>query len=215
MAGELCTDTTALIHFEAAGKLGVLKDLCCACGDAHTTAVVVGEWHPHEVDPAGHVRGHPWLRVLEANHPDDLLVIKDLARRYPTPPDKNQGEMDVVAVSKRYGMTALMEDGLGCKQANDHGVPHIAAVTLLAAGVAFGRLEQREAWRVHKAVEATRGTFHSILIADKDGRRGFAGAVAAFKRTRQSHADLGSFVAQHGLDNQLIAAARIAMNAGL
>jgi len=212
--GELCLDTTALIHFEVADALPTLELLCTLPGDAHVPVSVVGEWRGHRVDPTGHVAGHPWLRVVRADHPDDLRIVADLARRYRTPPDRDEGEMDVVAVSKRLGHTALMEDGVGCKQADDHGVPHLSIVTLLACGVAYGAIEHRAAWRTHQAVEATRGTFHSILIADGDGRRGFAAAAMALRALRRAQGDppLRRFIAQRNLDGILLAAARAAMN---
>lgn len=151
---------------------------------------------------------------MRAAEPEDLRVVADLARRYPTPPDKNQGEMDVVAISKRAGFTARMEDGVGCKQADDHGVPHLAIVTLLACGVAFAVIEHREAWRTHVAVEATRGTRHSILLSDRAGRRGFAAATMAFRQLKQRQGDgsLVDLLARRGLDGVLLAAARAAMN---
>lgn len=212
MAGELCLDTTALIHFEKAGHLDVLERLCTVDSDAFVTAVVVGEWRGHSIDPAGHVTGLPWLRVVVADDPADLQVIADLGQRYPTPPDKNQGEMDVVAVSHRLGFTALMEDGIGGRQADDFNVTHISMVTLLAAAVAWGKLPQRQAWRVHRDVEASRHPYKSILHVDAVGKYGFAGAVAAFQLTKDGYASFTAFLAQPNLDGQLLAAARTAMN---
>lgn len=215
MAHELCLDTTALIHFEAAGALATLELMCTQEGDACVPLSVVGEWHGHETAASGHVVGFPWLKVVRADDPSDLRVVADLAGRYPTPPGRNVGEMDVVAVSKRLGYTALMEDGVGCKQADDHGVPHIAIVTLLACGVACGLIEHKLAWRTHEAVEATRAPYHSILIADRDGRRGFAAAVMALRAYKQKCGDppLPAFLARGGIDGILLAAARAAMNA--
>lgn len=215
MAHELCLDTTALIHFEAAEALPTLELICTQGGDAHVPLSVVGEWHGHTSDPAGHVAGFPWLRIVRADDPADLRVVADLAGRYATPPGRDIGEMDVVAVSKRLGYTALMEDGVGCKQADDHGVPHVAIVTLLACSVAYGLIEHRAAWRTHEAVEQTREPFHSILIADRDGRRGFSAAVMALRAYKQRCGDppLPVFAARGGIDGVLLAAARAAMNA--
>lgn len=214
MAAGLCLDTTALIHFEAAGVLPTLETLCTHDGDAWVPISVVGEWRGHAEDPTGHVVGHPWLKVVRADDPADLRIVADLARRYPTPPDRNRGEMDVVALSKRLDLTALMEDGVGCKQAIDHGVPHLAIVTLLACGVAYGLLDHKRAWRTHAAVEETRDTFHSILMADRDGRRGFAAAVMALRALKRRRGDpsFASFLSQPVLDGVLLAAARTAMN---
>lgn len=214
MADELCLDTTALIHFEAAGVLSTLEILCTQEGDAYVPVSVVGEWHGQLEDDAGRVAAHPWLKVVRADDPTDLRVVADLARRYPTPPDRNRGEMDVVAISKRLGFTALIEDGVGCKQADDHGVPHLAIVTLLACGVAFGLIEHKQAWRTHVAVESTRDTFHSILIADRDGKRGFAAAVMALRALHRSQGGppFARFLAQGVLDGVLLAAARAAMD---
>ena len=212
---ELCLDTTALIHFEAAGVLPTLELLCTQEGDAYVPVSVVGEWHGHFEDESGCVAGHPWLRVVRADDPSDLRIVAELSRRYPTPPDRNRGEMDVVAISKRLGFTALMEDGVGCKQADDHGVPHLAIVTLLACATAFGLIEHKHAWRTHATVENTRDTFHSILMADRDGKRGFAAAVMALRdlRTRQGDPPFAHFLAQPVLDGVLLAAARVAMDA--
>ena len=163
MTRALCLDTTALIHFEAAGALPILELMCTQDAHASVPVSVVGEWHGHSEDPAGHVTGHPWLKVVRADDPTDLQIVADLSRRYPTPPNKNQGEMDVVAISKRLGYVALMEDGVGCKQADDHAVPHLAIVTLLACSVAYGLVEHKVAWRTHAAVERTRGPFHSKI----------------------------------------------------
>ena len=214
MPGELCLDTTALIHFEAAGALPTLKLLTTQGGDAYVPISVVGEWSGHAEGTDGRVAGHPWLKVVRADDPADLRVVADLARRYPTPPDRNRGEMDVVAISKRRSFTALMEDGIGCKQADDHGVPHVSIVTLVACAVAYGVMSHKRAWQTHSAVEATRATFHSILIADRDGRRGFAAAVMALRALRRAQDDppLTTFLAQRHLDGVLLAAARAAMN---
>lgn len=216
----LCLDTTALIHFEAAGALPTLERICTHRGSAFVPLTVVGEWHGHRADQAGHVTGHPWLKVVRADEAADLRIVADLSRRYPTPPDKNQGEMDVVAISKRLGYVALMEDGVGCKQADDHGVPHVAIVTLLACCVAYGLIDHKVAWRTHTAVETTRAPFHSILIADRDGRRGFAAAVLAFRHLKrvESDPDLMDFIYRpggRGLDGVLLAAAKAAMNAAV
>jgi hypothetical protein len=218
--GALCLDTTALIHFEEADVLPTLELMCTQEGNAFVPVTVVGEWHGHDEDPAGHVTGHQWLKVVRADDAADLRIVADLSRRYPTPPDKNQGEMDVVAISKRLGYVALMEDGEGCKQADDHGVAHVAIVTLLACCVAYGILDHRLAWRTHVAVEATRGSFHSILIADRDGRRGFASAVLALRHLKQAEGDPALVDFMHrpgraGLDGVLLAAARAAMNAAI
>lgn len=214
MAHEICLDTTALIHFEAAGVLPTLEMLCTQEGDARVPLSVVGEWHGHAEGPDGAVAGYPWLKVVRADDPADLTVVAELAKHYASPPGKNEGEMDVVAVSKRLGYTALMEDGVGCKQADDHGVPHLSIVTLLACGVAYGLLEHKQAWRTHVAVERTRDPFHSILIADRDGKRGFAAAVMALRayKVRQGDPLFRAFVAQGGTDGVLLAAARAAMN---
>jgi hypothetical protein len=216
----LCLDTTALIHFEAAGALPILELMCTQDGSASVPVSVVGEWHGHTEDPAGHVIGHPWLKVVRADEAADLQIVADLSRRYPTPPDKNQGEMDVVAISKRLGYVALMEDGVGCKQADDHGVPHLAIVTLLACCVAYGLVVHKVAWRTHVTVEQTRGLFHSILIADRDGKRGFAAAVIALRQLKQAEGDppLIDFISRSGhlgLDGVLLAAARATMNAAI
>ncbi|HMJ02032.1 MAG TPA: hypothetical protein VK506_03770 [Conexibacter sp.] len=194
--------------------LATLELLCTQGGDAHVPVSVVGKWRGHVEHPAGHVVGHPWLKVVRVDHPDDLRTVADLARRYPTPPSRNQGEMDVVAISKRLGFTALMEDGVGCKQADDHGVAHLAIVTLLACGAACDLLEHKLAWRTHVAVEATRRGYHSILLADRDGRRGFAAAVMALRalRRQQGEPSVARFIAQRDLDSVLLAAARAAMN---
>jgi hypothetical protein len=216
----LCLDTTALIHFEAADALPILELMCTQNGTAFVPVSVVGEWRGHTEDAAGHVAGHPWLKVVRADDAADLRIVADLSRHYPTPPDKNQGEMDVVAVSKRLGYVALMEDGVGCKQADDHGVPHLAVVTLLACCVAYRLIEHKLAWRTHVAIEQTRGQFHSILIADRDGKRGFAAAVFALRQLKQAGGDppLIDFIAncgRGGPDGLLLAAARAAMNASV
>ncbi len=218
MSRTLCLDTTALIHFEAAGALPLLEVMCTQDGSASVPVSVVGEWHGHTTDAAGYVTGHPWLKIVRADEAADLQIVADLSRRYPTPPDKNQGEMDVVAISKRLGYVALMEDGIGCKQADDHGVPHLAIVTLLACCVAYGLIAHKLAWQTHVAVERTRGQFHSILIGDRHGRRGFAAAVLAFRQLKQAEGDppLIDFIASRGRggpDGLLLAAARAAMNA--
>ncbi|MDA0161814.1 hypothetical protein OM076_16190 [Solirubrobacter ginsenosidimutans] len=213
MAGELCLDTTPLIHFEQAGLLSTLEELCQRVGETFAPVTVVGEWHPHAVAPEGHVVGHPWITTVTADHPADLRIVADLGNRYPTPPNRNQGEMDVVAISHRLGYTALMEDLVGCRQADDYGVPHIAIVTMLAAAVAYEHVEQRTAWRVHRDVEATRGTYHSILLADSIAKRGFTGAVAAFRALRRRHdPGFSAFLALPNRDGILLAAARAAMD---
>jgi hypothetical protein len=216
MANELCLDTTALIHFEQAGLLSSLELLCGALGDTFCPVSVVGEWHPHQVAPAGHVVGLPWLKALKADDPADLRIVADLGNRYPTPPNRNQGEMDVVALSHRLGLTALLEDLVGCKQADDYGVPHVAIVTLLAIAVAYEYIDHKTAWRTHRDVENTRGTFHSILLTDSTAKRGFAGAVAAFRALKMKHdPGFAAFLAQPNRDGILLAAARRAMNASV
>ena len=83
MSRALCLDTTGLIHFEAAGALPILELMCTQDGSASVPVSVVGEWHGHSEDAAGHVTGHPWLKQAE----DDPPLIDFIANRGRAGPD--------------------------------------------------------------------------------------------------------------------------------
>ena len=54
-----------------------------------------------------------WLLRVAADDPDDLTLIADLHRTWRSAPPDNAGEAELVALSRRYGWIALLEDGQG------------------------------------------------------------------------------------------------------
>lgn len=133
----------------------------------------------HRTSPDSSVEGYPWLVVTAAEHVDDLKVVADLGQRYPTPPDKDRGEVEMVALCSRHGWIAVCEDEVGRTQAADYGVDRIYIVTLLAAAAAYKLVPHKDAWAAHEAVESSRG-YRSILRGDDDHRAVFADVVRAF-----------------------------------
>lgn len=220
MTTDICLDTTALIHFEQAGHLDVLGRICSLTGCPFAPVSVIEEWNGHQARDNGAVTGCDWLRAAQADDPADWQIVLDLEKRYPqeerpgpAPKHEHRGEMDVVALSCRFDAVALMEDNTGGKQCQDKNIPHFSMVTLLAAAVAAGELQVKEAWRIHSAVEKSREPYSSILRANKDGWIGFVGAVGMFKtRLGLPGCDLADLLRQPGLDGQLLYAARLALD---
>jgi len=177
-AGYLCFNATPLIHFNGAGALDALKGLAPVTYTPE--GVIELELKKRPVDNADVIRA-PWI-LWAPPHPDDSALTTQLHRRWGGgDPNKDRGEIEVVASARRYGWTAVMEDEAGRQAARSQGVPSVYIVTLLAAAAAHGLITPTKAWQLHRAVEASRGRF-SVLPPDAVNKPVFVEIVQDFQK---------------------------------
>ena len=112
-----------------------------------------------------------WLLRVAADDPDDLTLIADLHRTWRSAPPDNAGEAELVALSRRYGWIALLEDGQGREGAAREGVYPVRLTTCAAAAAACGVMTADRAWGLHHVYHARRSWPPSIGTKPADRLR--------------------------------------------
>lgn len=96
----------------------------------------------------------PWLKPVPLVEEADHKLARTLRRMWKSETGRDHGEADLVALCKRYGWTAIVDDHNGRDGAYRNEVPHVYVVTMLVAATAEGLTSVDEAWTVHQVVEA-------------------------------------------------------------
>lgn len=185
-SGWVCFDTTGLLHFNRAGALQTLGTWFPR---AFAPNVVIEEEirkqianHPENK----HIVEAPWLESVAITEPGDLHMVKDIHERYGREPGKDRGEAEVIVACNRHGWTGIIDDTTGEKAAADFGIAHCTLLTMILAACAHDILGEGEAWRLHCAIEESRGgSGYSALSAQGVHRQPFRACVGAFKRAIQ------------------------------
>ena len=128
----ICFDATPLTSFNDTGSLDLVGEWLKPV--AYTPFAVIDlelKKRPKQNAPT---IAADWLHWVPS-HPDDTQLVADLLKRFGKAYPENLGEAETVAASKRYGWTAVLDDEEGRGAADDHGVPHVYTVTLLAVAV--------------------------------------------------------------------------------
>jgi predicted nucleic acid-binding protein len=186
-AGFVCFDTTALLAFARVGAVDLL-----------------GEWFPQAFVPnvvmeeeiAAHVSRYPenqaivdanWLSVIAVEEDDDLkLVAYLLEERWASEDDKDRGEAEVIALCRRNGWLAILDDSEGRRAAADEGVRHISFLGVIVGAAAQAKLNPNDAWELHVKIDEARkgsglGSF-SFLTSDPSMKPIFLDAINDVRR---------------------------------
>jgi hypothetical protein len=207
-AGYVCFDTTALIHSAATGYLAEL-------GSWFPRGAFTAR-HIMEVEVGRAAKAHPsnlavpqasWLQAVPVEDPVDLFQLAWLLdHHWKSPPGKDRGEAEVITLCRRYRWTAIMDDERGRAYAQRPVVPSSPAdpnltviepriptamlLTTIITATAWGAIAPTKAWRMHCAVDKSRGGFSLIRYGDSQ-RPIFDACVSQFGKLRQQRPDLG------------------------
>lgn len=203
--GFVCLDAMVLIHFNRVGRPEVLKDWF---GPRVFTAHVIAECELSES-----LARHPenkailqaeWLEAVRVDVIEDIRFVGELRQRWGSKDDRDRGEAEVIALCRRYGWTAVMDDEVGRNAATDHGVPRVHMLTVMLAAASCGLVSSAEAWKLHCSIERERR--RAVLTAEEVHRPVFMKCVEHFSRVG---AKLGNprwpgILAVKGLDDIVI-----------
>ena len=157
-ADQWCFDATTLIMFNDAKRIDLLGEWL---GQAYVPEFIVkhelckGQKATKKNQPT--IKS-PWLHWVPS-HPDDAEKVADLVQLFGKAAPENQGEAEVIAMCERHGWSAVFEDEAARTAARERGIPHCYTVTLLALGAATMGLNPSTAWKIHQAMEESRGRF--------------------------------------------------------
>lgn len=215
----VCFDATALIHCAATGYLNEL-------GSWFPSGAFTAK-HIMDVEIRRAAAKHPtnlavcratWLTAVPVEDHEDLAHFAWLLEHHwKSPPGKDRGEAEVLVLCRRYGWTAIMDDDIGRGYAEKpvkpcspkdpmvtRPIPRIPSAMLLTtilAATAWGITKHAKAWKMHCAVDRSRGGF-SLISYDKSQRSIFDECVDRFRALRQREPDVGfpDVLAKPGLD---------------
>lgn len=180
--GFACFDTTALLTFARVNRVDLLGEWF---PQAFVPNIVIEE----EVEP--HIGRYPenraivdaaWLNVASVEEGEDLkLVAYLLEDRWASEDGKDRGEAEVVALCRRYGWLAILDDGEGRRAAEDYGVRHISFLGVIVGAAAQAMLNPNDAWSLHVELDGARkrsglGSF-SFLTSDASMKPIFHDAI--------------------------------------
>lgn len=201
----VCFDTTALIHFNAIGQLGTL-----------------GTWFPRAFVPTvviedeirEHVARYPknqaildaaWLESVAITEPDRLRDVGEIHKRFGRRAGQDRGEAEVVVLCAYHGWTGIIDDSNGQRAARDYKAPHCSILTMILAATAHGLIESNDAWKLHAALEESRGHGRSALTAQASHRRPFESCIQHFARiAKQRGLDWPHILGVSGMDDLVI-----------
>ena len=128
-----------------------------------------------------------WLNVVPVEHEDDLkLVAYLLEERWASDEGKDRGEAEVVAVCRRNGWLAILDDAEGRKAADDYGVCHISFLGVIVGAAAQAKLRPNDAWDLHVEIDNARKVIKpqsfSFLTSDASAKPDFMDAVSAARK---------------------------------
>jgi predicted nucleic acid-binding protein len=192
-ADYVCLDSTALIAFNDVDKLDIL-----------------GEWFPKAFAPnvvlveeiGGSLEAFPhgrnildatWLREAAVDDAEGLQLVAYLREeRWCSPKGKDRGEAEVVALCRRYGWTAILDDTEGIRAAKDYGVSSASFLSVIIAAAAQDMIARKDAWDLHVLIDqkrreraAAKGAktqAFSFLTSDNSQREIFMTCVNEFRR---------------------------------
>jgi predicted nucleic acid-binding protein len=197
-------DTTPLTHFARIGELDRLGEWLPG---SYTAAYVMEheilDWvkdYPHN-RLVGEVK---WLEAIPADTAVDAKLIADLSIRFPDRATKNIGELHVIALAKRFGGTAIIEDQQARKAArsDDAKVKSTYMVSMIGAAATCGLISENEAWDIQKRLEIGR---ERSVIRSTD-RREFREMVGFMKELLPRWPPWPKCLHNNGLDQIAIAA---------
>jgi predicted nucleic acid-binding protein len=192
-ADFVCFDSTALIAFNVVEQLDVL-----------------GSWFPKAFAPnvvlteevGGHLERYPdgqrildapWLHEASVEDAEGLTLVAYLLNdRWNSPSGKDRGEAEVIALCRRYGWVAVLDDAEGIRAAEDYGVSSVSFLSVILAAAAQDMIKPGDAWELHVLIDQERRKraaeqgaktqSFSFLTSDSSQREVFMACVRAFRK---------------------------------
>lgn len=203
--GFVCLDAMVLIHLNRVRRLDVLREWF---GPRVFTANVIVEQ-----ELRGTLDRHPenkaildskWLSSVPVDDIEDIQLVAHLRRRWGSKDDRDRGEAEVIALCRRYGWTAVMDDEVGRKAAKEYGVPRVYILTTILAAASCGLVSPEEAWKLHCSIERERR--RAVLSAGESHKPVFMKCIEHFTRVGEKMGDRRwpDILAQSGLDDLVI-----------
>lgn len=203
--GFVCLDAMVPIHFNRVGRLEILGDWFGP--RVFTSNVIV------EQEIRGALARHPenkaildsdWLQSVPVDEIEDIELVASLRRRWGSRDDQDRGEAEVVALCRRNGWTAIMDDDVGREAAKEHGVPCVYMLTVMLAAASCGLVSPPEAWKLHCSIERERR--RAVLTPDDVHRPVFMKCVEHFSRvgSKLGNPPWPEILAVKGLDDIVI-----------
>jgi predicted nucleic acid-binding protein len=203
--GFVCLDAMVPIHFNRVGHLELLGNWF---GPRVFTANVI-----MEEEIRGALDRHPanraildsdWLVSVPVDVIEDIALVASLRRRWGSKDYKDRGEAEVVALCRRYGWTAIMDDEVGRKAAKDNRVPCVYMLTAIVAAASCDLITRQEAWSLHCSI--ARAQKGSMLTAQDCHRPVFMDCVDRFVRIGEKRGNprWPGILASKGLDDVII-----------
>ena len=197
----LCFDAGPLIRFNDAGRLDLLESLVGPVAYAPRAVIKCELGKRHKQNSAA-IKA-PWLYSVPS-HPDDAELVSSLLKRLGKKPPKNLGEAEVIAACRRFGWTAVLEDGDARIVAADAKVRHVYVATVLAAASAYKAIKPSQAWKLFVRMEKERRS--SVLKPDESNQPVFIEFYGYLCRLREARNNppFPIFLAEPGLDDVLL-----------
>lgn len=177
--GYVCFDASPLIDYGDQNALGWLGTWFSP-GPAFTadviTKVELAKSLPRYPQNA-QIIGLPWLKSIPVEEDVDVQLVVSLRRLWGSDSGRDHGEAEVVALCKRYGWTAIVDDARGRDGAERHGVAHVSSTGMLVAATAFHRESVADAWALHQRLVS--GLDRPLLPSDDLYEPAFRAAVSA------------------------------------
>jgi predicted nucleic acid-binding protein len=203
--GFVCLDAMVPIHFNRVGRLEVLGEWF---GPRVFTANVI-----MEQEIRGALDRHPennailsseWLVSVPVDESEDIKVVASLRRRWGSRDDRDRGEAEVIALCRRHGWTAIMDDEVGREAAKQHGAARVYMLTTMLAAASCGLVTAAEAWKLHRAIERERR--RAILTADECHKPVFMKCVENITRAgeKRGTSQWPEILALRGLDDVVL-----------
>jgi len=203
--GFVCLDAMVPIHFNRVGRLPLL---CEWFGPMVFTANVI-----MEEEIRGALSRHPenqaivdsdWLVSVPVDEIEYIELVASLRKRWGSRDDRDRGEAEVVALCRRHGWTAIMDDDVGRSAAKEHAVPRVYMLTTMIAAASCGLIAPQAAWKLHCSIEQTRR--RAMLTADECHRSVFMKCIEQFVQVGEKMGDRRwpYILAKRGLDDLVL-----------
>jgi predicted nucleic acid-binding protein len=204
----VCFDATQLFAFNRVDRLDTL-------GDWFPKAFVPNVVIEKEVRPF--VRKYPknqrilsatWLHSVAVESDSGLRLVAHLRDRvWKSPPEKDRGEAEVLALCRDYGWIAILDDEQARVAAERHAkAPRAMLLTIIIAAAAYEKISRNDAWKLHVDIDKARKKMgigsRSFLTSDLCHEGVFAKCIDMFGgfRDKFDNPEWPTFLAIPSLD---------------
>jgi predicted nucleic acid-binding protein len=208
----VCFDATQLFSFNRVDRLDTL-------GDWFPKAFVPNVVIEKEVKPF--VGKYPknqrildaaWLHSVAVESDSGLRLVAHLRDRvWKSPPEKDRGEAEVLALCRDFGWIAILDDKQARVAAERNAkVPRAMLLTIIIAAAAYEKISRSDAWKLHVDIDKARKKMGigscSFLTSDGCHASVFEKCIDMFSdlRQRKGNREWPVFLAIPSLDELVI-----------